>query len=119
MSRAFDLINGDKIDLNNEVHRQIVINRNKTLEKALKEDLETDKLSVTLNIYLDCVKCGNTLNTTKYDLDPESLFDGNVADELPRIKCAECGTSYSIYENEFNGIQISVHQRKAEKAKRK
>ena len=98
MKRPFDYIDGKKIDLSNLKHRDIVINRNKKLEKSLREGLAENhaKIEITITASLDCIVCGTSIETSEYDT--YDYTDYHIHENIPTIKCSCCKTKY-IYDS--------------------
>lgn len=99
MGFPFEKIDGKPIDVNNQQHRDIVIQRNKKLEFAIDNGLSVEKVTfeVEVDIKLSCLKCGSSLQSTirSYYVDCISTYD--LEDEISgnKIECGCCQTSYT------------------------
>lgn len=102
MTRPFDLIDGKKIDLNNQSHRNIVIQRNKTLQKALEEGIcildKIVNIKVITRVTIDCLVCGSTIDEDNVE-DFKDVMN-EYPSRLPTIKCSCCKTSYHYHKND-------------------
>ncbi|WP_130735498.1 hypothetical protein [Flavobacterium sp. J27] len=108
MKRAFDYVGKEKIDLSKQKHRDVVIQRNKTLEHFLKNDIciydnkGLLEIKVTFTVTINCLVCGNAIDADKnVDFEEISII------HLPVVKCKCCETSYH-YSNKNEVYQISL-----------
>ena len=101
-SIPFEYINGLPFDKDNYRHRDIVIERNKRLEKALTEGVILDDkklfISIKISVELECLKCGTEINA-KENLDSiVDVIHFDTYDYMPNMKCKCCGTKYKFDE---------------------
>lgn len=97
---AFDFINGEKIDLTKQSHRDIVIQRNKELQSAIENglDLFNTKVSVQVNVEFNCLKCGDSVHGSHME-----QWDGSgaeVEEIIPSCTCTTCKTKYRYFKSE-------------------
>lgn len=91
--RPFDLIDGKKIDLDNDLHRKVVRRRNKDLNEAIKNGTNYYILKKHLTLELKCLKCGTLLSA-----ETSSLEDCDPIE--PSVECKPCKIRYSYdYKN--------------------
>ena len=108
MHRTFDYVGKEKLDLSKQDHRDIVIQRNKTLEHFLKNNISVFdnkdflKVKVNFKVTINCMVCGNVIENDK-DVDFEEITNIN----LPVVKCSCCKTSYH-YSKNHETYQISL-----------
>lgn len=102
----FDFIKNEKIDLSRQDHRDVVIERNKKLLKALKDGIHIEdiRVKVIVRVSFDCIKCGQQLQE-----DETELYDGyfEVEESMPYLKCSCCGTKYN-YDRMRDGYDVGV-----------
>lgn len=101
MRNSFDYINGEKVDLTNQKHRDIVIQRNKTLGKALKNGVtpENTKVSINVTVEIECLKCGNHVSETDYG--QWEFEDYDLERNMPTATCQTCKTRYIYNSTEY------------------
>lgn len=105
MNRPFDFIDGKKLDINNQSHRDIVIKRNKELQKALDEGVfifesNNVKIKVITRVTIDCLVCGSAIDEENVE-NFEDVCDGYYS-KLPTVKCSCCKASYHYHERHEN-----------------
>lgn len=93
MLRPFDLIDGKKIDLSIQSHRDEVVKRNKALEKAIKNGIEfyDCRVKISLNVKLNCPVCGFDAEGEVED-DYDGYFE--IEKFIPTIECSCCKTKF-------------------------
>ncbi len=104
MKRPFDYINGNKIDVNNPEHQEVILHRNRKLESAKKIGLiiGDTKVKVTVTVELECPRCGTTLENESDYLDPYEVQE-EVIDVLPqKLKCGCCKSKFNIYKFSYH-----------------
>ena len=120
----FELIDDKKIDLCNQHHRDIVIQRNKELEKCIAEGLELSKvkMEVIFRVKLECKKCGTLLEEDDTEtLDDIDVFDYEITRHFPTLKCTNirCQTKYVYSELAENyKLRIPILTDKPKKQKK-
>lgn len=98
MSTPFDYVNGQKLDLSRDDHRQVVIHRNRELENAIAWGLpfhEVKSYRIASTVVLTCLKCGSDCEATY-----EAEFIHWDYDHRPSITCECCGTQYHYHDPE-------------------
>lgn len=91
MSNRFNLINGEKIDLKRQDHRDEIIKRNKKLESAIKNGIYSGvKIEIEITTKLECLKCGNHIEDTNYHVELDDCIEENI----PNVTCGNCETNY-------------------------
>lgn len=95
MKTPFEMINGDPVDLFIQEHRDIVMQRNKTLEKALKEGciLPPDAIKVNIHVEFDCLKCGSNVYEIHYE-EFDNFIEFDPGQSVPHPTCSTCQTRY-------------------------
>jgi|GEM_PF-3339054 hypothetical protein len=97
MGFPFEKIDGKEIDLSNKNHRDIVIQRNKELNKVLENGLPISDVNInlTLEAVFNCFKCGTrlSLSYTNHSID---VFTTEIEHQLSgkSITCGCCKTKY-------------------------
>lgn len=86
-----NLINGEKIDLKRQDHRDEIIRRNKKLESAIKNGIYSGvKIEIEITAKLECLKCENHIEGTNYHVELDDCIEGNI----PNVTCDNCETIY-------------------------
>lgn len=101
----FSTINGKKIDLNLQEHRDVIVKRNKILEKATKGGLENSAYSVEIvtTVKLYCLKCGTPVKKFKsIEVEPEETEYVDVDANMPSLICPECSMKYNFNYHQSN-----------------
>lgn len=101
----FKYINNEKVDLSRQDHRDVIIQRNKALDLAVKDglDLKHVRVSVEITVEMDCLKCGNWVrNWNDEVLDDHEYAEFEIDRNLPIAKCSECDTKYIYDRSEDN-----------------
>lgn len=98
MGFPFQKIDGKPIDLNNQQHRDIVMQRNKKLEYAIENGLCVTKvkINVFVDVEFDCLKCGTSLDERVSIEHGVDIFEFELDSELggSSVKCKCCETRY-------------------------
>lgn len=104
MSRPFDFIEGKKVDLNNQQHRDVIIQRNKELQKAIDEGIsifETNNLKVKIisRVEITCYVCGSHIEEDDVN-DLDDVYNSYPDKYLPKLlKCNCCKAKYSYHSH--------------------
>jgi len=102
----FQLVDGEPIDLSIPRHRDVVLQRNKNLERAQKFGVALGQALITVRIEVDMdfFKCGRSLNAeskiTWYGEDP--IIDEEIKD----LHCGICQTRYT-YKPKAKAFKLS------------
>lgn len=98
--REFDYVNEKKIDLKNQDHVEMVIKRNKGLEKAFLEGFSVYNILYKSIMLFDCLKCGNEI---KSEVDFEMGYQCMYIDELTPaiVTCDTCNTTYTLDDDVY------------------
>ncbi len=109
METPFSYINGEKINLNRQDHRDEIIKRNKKLESAVKNGMDYSHFNIEVNVTaeLNCLKCGNHVEHTSYHIE----LDDDVEDNVPVLKCNSCETRY-VYDSHEQIFYPRLKQKK-------
>lgn len=106
-----------RLDLSNQAHRDIVIQRNKNLNNAIENGLDVNlfrqvKVEITTN--LDCLKCGSSISgSVTYDY---GFDDFEIENEIPSVECYCCKTKYYYNKRNFT-FELSFPKVEIEKYK--
>ncbi|MFB9055038.1 hypothetical protein ACFFVB_18300 [Formosa undariae] len=109
MTKPFDYYKSEvPLDLTNQLHRDLVVKRNKNLETALKNNIPLDKVSLTIraSIVITCVKCGTAFreyNESRIDTENQSTQSLDIDSCMPDLECYCCKTKYKFdpYKQSF------------------
>ena len=106
-----------KIDLNNELHRKIVMERNVNLQKKKEGYHDISELCPDINVTVNCTcpRCGGEMNANE-SIDSEEAYKP-LEDLITSIKCEVCKASWSktfyFSENRFSDYKLrlpSIHK---------
>lgn len=91
MSVPFEKINGEKIDLSRQDHRDEIIKRNKDLDNAVKNGMFSGvNLTVSIVCQIECLKCGSLIEGKSSNID----LNSDLYEEVPIVRCGYCKTKY-------------------------
>jgi len=118
MSVPYDKINGEKIDLSKQSHRDEVVKRNKKLEKLMSERLDLSFITqeVTVSFETECPKCGSQI---EYETEIETCWSNGHIDldsNVGTIECDSCDFRYSKILNLHENIWIGRVKQEKPKA---
>jgi len=101
----FKYINNEKIDLSRQDHRDVVIQRNKALDLAIKKGLDAkfSRVTVEVKVELECLKCGSQIRNLNEEVIDDYEYDEFEVDRnFPIAKCCNCETRYIYDRSEGN-----------------
>lgn len=114
MSKPFDFIDGKKVDLNNQLHRDIIIQRNKKLQKGIDEgiyifDSKDLKIKIIARVEIDCLVCGSHVEEDE-DNDIDDAYNKFADNLLPKsFKCVTCKSSYH-FDSKEDSYYVRPHK---------
>ncbi len=118
MSVPFDYVNGEKVDLSKQSHRDEVIKRNKNLEKLMSERLDLSFITqeVNVNFNCECPKCGSKI---EYETDIEICWSNGHIDldnHIGTIECGSCNFRYSKILSHHENVWVGRVKEEKQKA---
>jgi endogenous inhibitor of DNA gyrase (YacG/DUF329 family) len=99
MNRPFDYIKCEKIDVNNPAHQEVVIQRNKKLQKAVESGISLYEFILNISYEFQCPNCG-TLIQEDESIDDRDFYE-EIVDVLPKtIECDCCDAQFYLKTSE-------------------
>ena len=92
--RPYNFINGEKVNLKNEDHVKVVLDRNKKLARFhnSKFDLFEIEPEITISVKIECPCCGSDMTQ---DITIDSEDSEIIEDHITSVKCDTCKASVS------------------------
>lgn len=90
--RPYNFINGEKVNLKNEDHVKVVLDRNKKLARFhnSKFDLFEIEPEITISVKIECPCCGSDMTQ---DITIDSEDSELIEEHITSVKCDTCKAS--------------------------